>query len=82
MPILMSASAQTLHRMMCLVGVRPNFVMPEEINRILTDQITDPLSTCERSGDMAGEVPGIRHEQIATRTAARNHYLLKNDMLR
>ncbi|MEO8417233.1 MAG: hypothetical protein ABI475_00710 [Methylophilaceae bacterium] len=73
MPILISASAQTPHRMLCVVGARPNFAMPEEINRILTNQITDPLSTCERSGGMTGKVPEIRHVQASTHTATRNY---------
>ena len=72
MPILMSASAQTPHKMRCVAGARSNFAMPEEINRILTDQITDRLFTSERSGAMAGKVPEVRHGQISTRTAAKN----------
>jgi len=42
--------------------------MPEEINRILTDQISDLLFITEHNG---GIVPEIRDGQVSTHVAAK-----------
>ena len=56
MSILMSASSQTHHSILCVVGARLSFV-PEEINQILTTQAYDDiLFTTGHSG--AAEIRG------------------------
>jgi hypothetical protein len=67
MSTLMSASSQTPHSILCVVGARLNFGMPEEIKRILTDQIPVLPFSSERN---CGRVPEIRDGQASTRIAA------------
>jgi hypothetical protein len=68
MSILMPASSQTQHSILCVAGARLSFAMPEEFNRILTDRIYDPLFATERSG---GKISEIRDRQVSARITAK-----------
>jgi len=67
MSILMSASSQTQHSILCVAGAGLSFAMPKEFNRILTGRIYDLLFATGHSG---GKISEIRDRQVSTRIAA------------